>query len=134
MKKQYNHELININNLEQGKTGNTDLDFAISNVKNEPLVLSIEEANSVLDDAVLNDATSSVIKNTILVGGAVLLSAVFGWMYYEFNHSTTFTHSTPTSNSNILTGKSNKIELSNSIQEHIVHYSDDSNSRSNSES
>ncbi|MFM7016598.1 MAG: hypothetical protein ACKOX3_09750, partial [Bacteroidota bacterium] len=47
---------------------------------------------------------------------------------------TTFTHSTPTSNSNILTGKSNKIELSNSIQEHIVHYSDDSNSRSNSES
>ena len=81
MKKQFSNELININNLEQGKTGNTDLDNAISNVKDEPLIFSVEEANYLVENAMTNDVTTSVIKNTIIIGGAVLLSAVFGWMY-----------------------------------------------------
>jgi hypothetical protein len=86
MEKQFNNDIININNLEQGKTGNADLDYAISNAKEEPLIFSVEEANYLVENAMTNDVTSSVIKNTIIIGGAVLLSAVFGWMYYEFNH------------------------------------------------
>ncbi|MFM2155681.1 MAG: hypothetical protein RL516_430 [Bacteroidota bacterium] len=86
MEKQFNNDIININNLEQGKTGNADLDHAISNAKEEPLIFSVEEANYLVENAMTNDVTSSVIKNTIIIGGTVLLSAVFGWMYYEFNH------------------------------------------------
>ena len=67
MKKQFSNELININNLEQGKTGNTDLDNAISNVKDEPLIFSVEEANYLVENAMTNDVTSSVIKNTIII-------------------------------------------------------------------
>lgn len=86
MEKQFNNDIININNLEQGKTGNADLDHAISNAKQEPLIFSMEEANYLVENAMTNDVTSSVIKNTIIIGGTVLLSAVFGWMYYAFNH------------------------------------------------
>jgi len=86
MKKLFNNELINTNNLEKGITGNADLNNAISSVKEEPLIFSVEEANYLVENAMTNDVTSSVIKNTIVIGGAVLLSAVFGWMYYEFNH------------------------------------------------
>ena len=86
MEKLFNNDIIYINNLEQGKTGNADLDNAVSNAKEEPLIFSIEEANYLVENAMTNDVTSSVIKNTIIIGGAVLLSAVFGWMFYEFNH------------------------------------------------
>ena len=86
MEKLFNNDIININNLEQGNTGNADLDHAISNAKEEPLIFSVKEANYLVENAMTNDVTSSVIKNTIIIGGTVLLSAVFGWMYYEFNH------------------------------------------------
>lgn len=86
MEKLFNNDIININNLEQGNTGNADLDHAISNAKEEPLIFSVEEANYLVENAMTNDVTSSVIKNTIILGGTVLLSAVFGWMYYEFNN------------------------------------------------
>ena len=120
MKKQFSNELININNLEQGKTGNTDLDNAISNVKEEPLIFSVEEANYLVENAMTNDVTSSVIKNTIIIGGAVLLSAVFGWMYYEFNHESTVNQSINSSsknNSSLLSSERNKIKLSSTNAE-----------------
>ena len=57
MEKQFNNELININNLEQGKTGNADLNSAISNVKEEPLIFSVEEANYLVENVMTNDVT-----------------------------------------------------------------------------
>lgn len=120
MKKQFSNELININNLEQGKTGNTDLDNAISNVKEEPLIFSVEEANYLVENAMSNDVTSSVIKNTIIIGGAVLLSAVFGWMYYEFNLLSTTNKSLNTSvksNNSFVSSERNKIKLSSNSGE-----------------
>lgn len=120
MKKQFSNELININNLEQGKTGNTDLDNAISNVKEDPLIFSVEEANYLVENAMTNYVTSSVIKNTIIIGGAVLLSAVFGWMYYEFNYESTVNHSINSSsknNSSFISSERNKIKLSSTNAE-----------------
>ena len=121
MKKQFSNELININNLEQGKTGNTDLDNAISNVKDEPLIFSVEEANYLVENAMTNDVTSSVIKNTIIIGGAVLLSAVFGWMYYEFNQGAItnqqINSAINSNNSNAVTER-NKIKLSSTNAEY----------------
>jgi hypothetical protein len=121
MEKQFNNELININNLEKGKTGNTDLDNAISNVKEEPLIFSVEEANYLVENAMTNEVTSSVIKNTIIIGGAVLLSAVFGWMYYEFNHTSvgtqTINESTKINNRGSVNER-NKIKLSSSENEY----------------
>jgi hypothetical protein len=120
MKKQFNNELINTNNLNPGKTGNADLDNAISNVKEEPLIFSVEEANYLVENAMTNDVTSSVIKNTIIIGGAVLLSAVFGWMYYEFNHEAKSNQNITTSlnsNSSIVGNERNKIKLSSNSSE-----------------
>jgi hypothetical protein len=121
MKKQFNNESININNLEQGKTGNADLDNSISNVKEEPLIFSVEEANYLVENAMTNEVTSSVIKNTIIIGGAVLLSAIFGWMYYEFNHTSvgaqTINESTKINNRGSVNER-NKIKLSSSENEY----------------
>jgi hypothetical protein len=132
MKKQFNNESININNLEQGKTGNTDLDNSISNVKEEPLIFSVEEANYLVENVMTNEVTSSVIKNTIIIGGAVLLSAVFGWMYYEFNHkpsdnSKTNNVATNTNASESLNER-NKIKLSSNQNT----YSNDNSTEINS--
>ena len=115
MEKQFNNELININNLEQGKTGNADLNNAISNVKEEPLIFSAEEANYLVENVMVNDVTSSVIKNTIIIGGTVLLAAVFGWMYYEFNQQSTINQSINTinkSDNSFVSSERNKIKLS----------------------
>jgi hypothetical protein len=115
MEKQFNNELININNLEQGKTGNADLNNAISNVKEEPLIFSAEEANYLVENVMANDVTSSVIKNTIIIGGTVLLTAVFGWMYYEFNQQPTINQSINTinkSDNSFVSSERNKIKLS----------------------
>ena len=115
MEKQFNNELININNLERGKTGNVDLNNAISNVKEEPLIFSAEEANYLVENVMANDVTSSVIKNTIIIGGTVLLAAIFGWMYYEFNQQPTINQSINTinkSDNNFVSSERNKIKLS----------------------
>jgi hypothetical protein len=115
MEKQFNNELININNLERGKTGNVDINNAISNVKEEPLIFSAEEANYLVENVMANDVTSSVIKNTIIIGGTVLLAAVFGWMYYEFNQQPTINQSINTinkSDNNFVSSERNKIKLS----------------------
>ena len=115
MEKQFNNELININNLERGKTGNVDLNNAISNVKEEPLIFSAEEAKYLVENVMANDVTSSVIKNTIIIGGTVLLAAVFGWMYYEFNQQPTINQSINTinkSDNNFVSSERNKIKLS----------------------
>jgi hypothetical protein len=115
MEKLFNDNIININNLEQGKTGNADLDNAISNAKEEPLIFSVEEANYLVENAMTNDVTSSVIKNTIIIGGTVLLSAVFGWMYYEFNHEGRTNPNTNTaskSNEHFNGSERNRIKLS----------------------
>ena len=115
MEKQFNNELININNLERGKTGNVDLNNAISNVKEEPLIFSAEEANYLVENVMANDVTSSVIKNTIIIGGTVLLAAVFGWMYYEFNQQPTINQSINTinkSDNSFVSSERNKIKLS----------------------
>jgi hypothetical protein len=132
MKKQFNTESININNLEQGKTGNADLDNSISNVKEEPLIFSVEEANYLVENAMTNDVTSSVIKNTIVIGGAVLLSAVFGWMYYEFNHKPSESIQTNNVTTKLNTSKSlnerNKITLSSNENK----YSDGNSTELNS--
>ena len=115
MEKQFNNDIININNLEQGNTGNADLDHAISNAKEEPLIFSVEEANYLVENAMTNDVTSSVIKNTIIIGGTVLLSAVFGWMYYEFNHEGRTNQNLNTaskSNEHINSSERNRIKLS----------------------
>jgi hypothetical protein len=116
MKKLFNNELINTNKLEKGITGNADLDNAISNVKEESLIFSVEEANYLVENAMTNDVTSSVIKNTIVIGGAVLLSAVFGWMYYEFNHKPSDNNKTTNvatnTNSSESLNERNKIKLS----------------------
>ena len=115
MEKQFNNDIININNLEQGNTGNADLDHAILNAKEEPLIFSVEEANYLVENAMTNDVTSSVIKNTIIIGGTVLLSAVFGWMYYEFNHEGRANQNTNTaskSNEHFSGSERNRIKLS----------------------
>jgi hypothetical protein len=119
MKKQFNNELINTNNLNPGKTGNADLDNVISNVKEEPLIFSVEEANYLVENVMTNDVTSSVIKNTILIGGAVLLSAVFGWMYYEFNHEAKSNQNITTSlnSNNSIVNERNKIKLSSTTSD-----------------
>jgi hypothetical protein len=132
MKKLFNNELINTNNLEKGITGNADLDNAISNVKEEPLIFSVEEANYLVENAMTNDVTSSVIKNTIVIGGAVLLSAVFGWMYYEFNHKPSDNIKTnnvaTNTNSSESLNERNKIKLSSNENA----YSDDNSTEINS--
>ncbi|MEN9331420.1 MAG: hypothetical protein RLZZ94_510 [Bacteroidota bacterium] len=135
MEKQFNNELININNLEKGKTGNTDLDNAISNVKEEPLIFSVEEANYLVENAMTNDVTSSVIKNTIVIGGAVLLSAVFGWMYYEFNHkpseSIQTNNVTTKTNTSESLNERNKITLSSNENKYSDGNSTELNSTTN---
>ena len=132
MKRLFNNELINTNNLEKGITGNADLNNAISSVKEEPLIFSVEEANYLVENAMTNDVTSSVIKNTIVIGGAVLLSAVFGWMYYEFNHKPSESIQTNNVTTKINTSESlnerNKIKLSSNENE----YSDNNSTELNS--
>jgi hypothetical protein len=120
MEKQFNNDIININNLEQGNTGNADLDHAISNAKEEPLIFSVEEANYLVENAMTNDVTSSVIKNTIIIGGTVLLSALFGWMYYEFNHEGRTNQNTNTaskSNEYLNGSERNRIKLSSNTSD-----------------
>lgn len=114
MKKLYNNEPINIHNLEQGNTGNANLDYALSNAKNEPLIFSIGEVNTIIDNAIIHDSTSSVIRNTLIVGGTVLVSAIFGWMYYEFNAKSNNNQTAINTNTtkNESTSEKNKIKLS----------------------
>ena len=127
MKKQFNNEPININKLEKGNTGNLELDQAISDLKSEPLVFSLDEATTIVSAAETNAATSSVIKNTILFSGTVLISAVFGWMYYQV---TTPKLSSPTDHATqkttVVINEQNKISLSSS-NNHLISQPQSSN-------
>ena len=141
MKKPVNNDLININKLEKGKTGNADLDNAFAEMNNSPIVFSSEEALHLVENAIVNDATSSVIKNTIILGGAVLVSAIFGWMCYQYN-STQMISKNPYSqqeNKTIIVEK-NKLKLSSTdedsyvaiVEENINSRNNNSGSNSNS--
>jgi len=115
MKKQFNNDLININNLEKGKTGNADLDKAFAEMNSSPLILVSEEVGYIVDNAMVSDVTASVIKNTIILGGAVLASAIFGWMYFQYNsHQKAISYPKKAQVKKMIPFEQNKIKLSSS--------------------
>ncbi len=133
MKKPVNNDLININDLEKGKTGNADLDNVFAEMNNTPIVFSKEEALHLVENAIVNDVTSSAIKNTIILGGAVLVSAIFGWMYYQYN-STQIVSTNPSAlleNKMVIIEK-NKLKLSSTDKDSYVAIAEENiNSRNN---
>lgn len=73
----------------KGETGNHQLDRLFKEIAEEPLVFSKEEAIEIIGVAFATDAVSTTINRTVVVGGAVLLTAISGWLYYQFNSSDT---------------------------------------------
>ena len=115
MKKQFNNDLININNLEKGKTGNANLDKVFAEMNSTPLILVSEEVGCIVDNAMVSDVTASVIKNTIILGGAVLASAIFGWMYFQYNsHQKAISYPKKAQVKKMIPFEQNKIKLSSS--------------------
>lgn len=71
----------------KGDTGNKQLDSLFEEIAAEPLLFTKEEALEIIGAAVVADATSTTINRTVVVGGAILLSAISGWLYYQFSNS-----------------------------------------------
>jgi len=135
MKKPVNNDLININKLEKGKTGNADLDNAFAEMNNSPIVFSSEEALHLVENAIVNDATSSVIKNTIILGGAVLVSAIFGWMYYQYNSTQMIsTNSYAQQENKTIIVEKNKLKLSSTDEDSYVAIAEENNNSRNNNS
>lgn len=86
-----NHEPV------KGETGNTQLDGLFNEIATEPLLFSKEEAIEIIGAVAIADATTTTINRTVVVGGAILLTALAGWLYYQFGN-TDAVHAIPKSN------------------------------------
>lgn len=73
----------------KGETGNKQLDSLFKEIAAEPLLFSKEEAFEIIGATTVADATSTSINRTVVVGGAILFSALTGWLYYQFSNSET---------------------------------------------
>jgi hypothetical protein len=71
----------------KGDTGNKQLDSLFKEIAAEPLLFSKEEVFEIIGATTVADATSTSINRTVVVGGAILLSALSGWLYYQFSNA-----------------------------------------------
>jgi hypothetical protein len=99
----------------KGDTGNKQLDSLFKEIAAEPLLFSKEEVFEIIGATTVADATSTSINRTVVVGGAILLSALSGWLYYQFSNADN-TQVTPVNNTVEVDAKANNASSANATE------------------